>query len=428
MTLRQSLTGTGFLVIPPLLLNAISFPVVFYISNTLGPTAFGQWTAAQTLIMTATFLTNLGLRNLFVRSVSRNPETAEVAFADQLSLRLVLSFVAGIVALIACFCLGYPPVVLACTAIGAVGLIFTSIGLVCTDLFQALQKLQRTATINMISGLTLTCGSVFALALHSGPVGLAISYLLGPVTLALLSLNAIRKNHFPIHLHWNHAIYIETLKQARILGFQCFVGTMGAQAEALFTPKLVGFTHNGLFNMGALLSLRLTVVPDGVSTAFYPIISRSHLEGRSAFLRDLRRFFLIMLALTFAVVAIVFLVADPVAVLFFRKKLGTDIESIRTVQWAIRLTIFSVPLLGITQFLGYVLNATGFEALEARLTMAATLSGLALSYVLITRFGIVGACWSLVGRNALYVVIRLPFFVRAIFSPRPVVVPAAQPD
>src|SRR5579862_4839822 len=44
--------------------------------------------------------------------------------------------------------------------------------------------------------------------------------------------------------------------------------------------------------------------------------------------------------------------------------------------------------------------------------MSATLVGIALSCALVVRFGVIGACWSQVGRSALWILWLLPRFIR----------------
>ncbi|HEX5323826.1 MAG TPA: hypothetical protein VFW40_08580, partial [Capsulimonadaceae bacterium] len=53
--LRKHLSGAAYLIIQPLILNAISLPVLPYIIRSLGATGYGEWYTASTLIATITF-------------------------------------------------------------------------------------------------------------------------------------------------------------------------------------------------------------------------------------------------------------------------------------------------------------------------------------------------------------------------------------
>src|SRR5688500_13167142 len=86
-TLRGRFFGAVCTSLQPILLSAIALPATAYVIRRLGPTQYGQWAVATTLVTVVTFLTNLGLRGAFVRSVAREPEAAARLFAEQLGLR-----------------------------------------------------------------------------------------------------------------------------------------------------------------------------------------------------------------------------------------------------------------------------------------------------------------------------------------------------
>src|SRR6266851_3432345 len=125
--LHRSLFGAACRSIQPILLNVLSVPAMAFIIRKLGPTNFGYWSTATALVATTSVLTSLGLRGTFIRGIAQDPASAPRAFAEQLGTRTFLSFIAIAITLIACLCLGYPPVVVACTAIAAGGMLLTSI-------------------------------------------------------------------------------------------------------------------------------------------------------------------------------------------------------------------------------------------------------------------------------------------------------------
>ena len=115
--------GAACISLQPLLLSALMLPATAYVIRGMGPSGYGLWATATTLVGVTALLANLGLRSAFVRSVARAPESAAVAFADQLGARTALSILASGVALGACLLLGYPRMVIACTALGALAVV-----------------------------------------------------------------------------------------------------------------------------------------------------------------------------------------------------------------------------------------------------------------------------------------------------------------
>src|SRR5688500_4732224 len=138
---RRAFLGAACISFQPVLLSAMMLPVTAYVIRGLGPTAYGQWAMATTLVAVVSFLTNLGLRGAFIRAIARDPGSAPVALAEQIGVRVVLSLGAASLALLVCMLLGYSRTVALFTAITALGLMLTTVSGTASDLLQALQRL-----------------------------------------------------------------------------------------------------------------------------------------------------------------------------------------------------------------------------------------------------------------------------------------------
>src|SRR5688500_14991821 len=74
--LWKSIINAGYCSATPILLSAISLPAMAFIIRMLGSSDYGNWATATFLVTTVGFLTNLGLRGTFIRSVAQNPASA----------------------------------------------------------------------------------------------------------------------------------------------------------------------------------------------------------------------------------------------------------------------------------------------------------------------------------------------------------------
>jgi O-antigen/teichoic acid export membrane protein len=416
---RTSLIGASFIIVQPLLLNALSLPVTGYIIATLGPHDYGQWAVALTLMMTGSLLTNLGLRSFFVRRVAQHPEVAPHAFAEQLGLRVSLAILGGTLSVIVAYSLGYSEAVVACTAILAAGAIFTAVGAVVSDLLSATERLPMLASINMAAGLALTAASALAMYFGGGLLTLSMAYLVGPVLTGLMSLTVVHRRIFPVRVRGGAYRYWHLVKEARVLGLQLFVMNLGNHTENLLVPKLVGLTSYGYFAAGTLLPRRLEVVPDGLNTAFFPVLARAYKHSHQQAVSAVTRLGAFMLAASVPAAVLMWVLADPIAQLLFP-------ENPAVCRTVIRITVWWVPLLGIGYGMGYALNAAGRERDEARLAIIGTIVSLTLSVALIVQLGLIGACFALVAKAAIGCLVRLPAFIDSLRAARTsAVAPAA---
>jgi O-antigen/teichoic acid export membrane protein len=355
----------------------------------------------------------VGLRSFFVRAIACDASRAPELFAEQLGLRLVLASMAGALAVLVSMLLGYPVVVQQCTLILSVAMLFTAISNVVSDLLQGREQLTSVATINLVAGLFLTVASFVAAWSGVGPIGVAVGYLVGPLISGAVSLALVHRRWFPVRATCSTRTCLQLLRQAKMLGVQQIVATLGTNAENLLVPKLAGVAVYGQFAAGTLLTRRLEIVPDGLSAAFYPVIARHYNAGDGPeTLRAIKRFALLLTAACVPTALALFLVAGPISMFLFP-------ENPSICRFVIQVTAWWVPLLGCGNGMGYALNAAGREQDEARLSILSTIAGLIMAVILVTNFGLVGACYALLAKSTFGVLVRVPVFVGAIRRFRP---------
>ena len=402
-------SGTFLVIAQPLILNAVSIVSTAYIIRVLGPHGFGQWATSATLALVAAMLANPGLRPLFVRAVAQNPDETAARLAEQLGLRLTLATIAGGLAFCAGMILGYPPVVLGCIAVAAIGLLFNTAATALADVLQGMQRIKAYAVVSLIAGLTLTGLSVLFVYSGGGPIALAAAYTCGPLTSLVLLYVIIRRSNCPVRLIWAPGRFWEMLKQCRVLAAEMLLGTLHDRAEQLMLPKFTGITQFGYFAAATLPADRLKIVPDGLTTAYFPAISRHHENDESAVMRQVRQFSMISIVTCLPLALLIYFLAPWLSIILFPKSPGIC-------RQILEITIWSLPLLGILMPMASCLQATGRYNQSARASMAGMVVSLIVTAVLVSRLGLVGACWAFVARPAIAALSQLPLFVLS-FSP-----------
>jgi O-antigen/teichoic acid export membrane protein len=248
----------------------------------------------------------------------------------------------------------------------------------------------------------LTAASVVVAYAELGVPALCGAYLIGPVLSGSLSLLFVNRQLFPIGFHLSVRRSVELLWEARVMGTQVFVGTLANQAENLLVPMVAGMANYGQFAAGSLLVRRLDVLPDALCTAFYPLMVRAYQRQEPG--PSLRRLALLPVMLCVPAALCVFFLAAPISRILFP---GNPAVS----TFVIRVTVWWVPFVGLASGLGYALNAARCERRDTALLMITTIISLICSPILIWRFGVLGACLSLLLRQGLGAVVRLPMFL-----------------
>jgi O-antigen/teichoic acid export membrane protein len=392
------------LAIQPLLLNALSLPVIAYVIRGLGASAYGQWTMAAAMMGVLGFIANLGLRGAFVRHIAAEPDTASQAMAEQLGLRLVLAAIASILAMTLCLVLKYPPVVTECAAIGGVALLVSTLAATLVDVLQATGRSTTVAAVNMIAGFLLTAASVIVIWCGMGPVGLSGAYMIAPVVSAGTLLYIVRKR-MPVRVRFDFFHGLRLLKRSRAFAAQNLLNSASSYVEALYFPQLIGAANFGIYITGTLLPLRLGAIPDGFCTAAYPALARRFREGRVDGTRLTLSWLGFILACCLTAALAIFALAGPISHVLF----PAHPESCRIV---IRVTIWALPLFGIESAIGYAINAAGADGAQARAALPAALCNVVLTILLMEHLGISGACIALPLRHCVRIIMLTTCFLR----------------
>jgi len=408
--LLRGMFGAACLSGHSLVLNAISLPVMAYIIRSLGPTAYGQWATATSLVGAAAVLGNLGLRGTYVRAIARDPGSAPAATADQFGARLIMAAVAMAVAIGAAMAMAYPPTIVICTVIAGAGLLLSAPVTTFSDLFQCQEQLPTVALTNFCAGLALTAMSVFVAWAGFGAIGMSAGYLVGPAVTAAMFMIILRQRRFPVRPSRVGVRHLgRMLRESRFMALQQIVGAANASAVALLLPKLCGPVLFAYFAAGSLLATRLDVIVDALAAVFYPLLSKAYAHHRSRVFPVIARGLALALLLCAAIALATTLAAPWIAHILFPKNAAICCRVIRITMWVL-------PFEGTSCIAFCALNASGLEKLQAHAAFCITIIGLCVTVFLVARWGLIGACWSLVVRSAVQAAIR--FFVLALWAPR----------
>jgi O-antigen/teichoic acid export membrane protein len=400
---RKHTLSVLFFSLQPLILSAVMLPATIYVIRTLGAKSYGQWVLATTIVGTIVFLNNLGLRGPFVRFVAQHPEQGEQALAEQLGLRLALSSVVGVVAMAACLVMGHSNTVIFCTALASVAMVMVTIAATLCDVLQALERFTVNSLTTIFSGVVLTSTAVIIAWAGGGPVGVAAAYISGPMVVVPLLWWIINKHHYRVRLALNWKRAVEMVWKARYFGAQQLLSTLSINITPLVVSQVMGETSLGFFSAGALLADRLTAIPDGIGGAVYPAVAKAAKRGGRVVLQTVGHYLLLAMLVCVPATVCGTVFAHLIAQMFFPTKW-------EVCEQVIRITIWILPLTGLEYVFSNSLNALHKDAAQAWASLWG-ISHLVLAVILVSQFGMIGACWAMVLRPVVRLAMILPCIV-----------------
>lgn len=148
-TIHKIAKNTGVLLVGNVAYRLISFIVTIYLAKYLGVGDFGKYNFIFEYLGFFEIITDLGLSNILIREMSRNTNDMELLFGNAYIIKIVLSFLAIILAIITVPYIGYSADNIVYFYVASITLIFIS----CSDAYRAVFQTTLTMKYDIISKL-----------------------------------------------------------------------------------------------------------------------------------------------------------------------------------------------------------------------------------------------------------------------------------
>lgn len=331
---------------------------------------------------------------LQLRGVQATDAKREYQFGDYLALRLIttalaLAVIAGIVAVS-----GYKrETALVILIVGAMKGV-DALSDVYYGLWQQNERMDGIAQALMLNGVLSTAAlTAIMAATHNivlatlgtatGSVGALVFTLAKNRRLALAAGPAARPN-------WNTWLLWRLTRLALPLGVVMLLISLNSNIPRYFIQHYLGEAQLGIFAAIGYIMVAGSTVVAALGQSASPRLARHFAEGQSgAFRRLVGRLMAVGAALGAAGLIVALAGGRPLLVLLYRA------------EYAASVSVFIWLAVGagvgyVASFLGYALTAARYFAVQAPLfAVVAAATGLA-AWILVPRFGLVGAAWSVI--------------------------------
>lgn len=382
--MRRVARNSIFLILQPLILNAVSLFVVGYIAQKLGHSGYGKFTFVFALIAMFSPLANLGLRAITVRGVASDREGAGKLIGRIAALRVVLAVLTILALVVLVNASQYPEDIRTVIYIYSISILFNALNTTLFDVFQGHERMEYVASAQFVSGVAIIVSSVLVLYAGSRLIGLIYVYLAGSALMLLLSAY-----HFAAHFNVpdveiDLAFWKDSIVKSMPFFFPTMVSLIGAKTGIILLSRMSGDASVGIYGAANNLVERLSIIPDGICTAIFPAIAATYLASREQAGELFGRFFhyLFILALPLAVGTTI--LADPIITLVYGKAyLASSNVLCLLIWWLFFVFVNSIQ--------AWSLGAMHLEKKTARISYFSTACNICLSAVLIRRYDEIGA-------------------------------------
>ncbi|ACL23720.1 flippase [Chloroflexus aggregans] len=383
--LRNSVAG----MIAQLAIKVLSFCFSIFIVRQLGATDFGQYAAVIGFGSVFLFIADLGLAPYTVREVARlrsepdHIERIRNLYADILALRLILALIAGTLVVSAAIVTERPWLMVGAIALNGLILLIYAIHGSSEAVLAGYERLDLTAGMQVVNQFIFVTLGGIALWLGFGYYGLIIATMLGVATMTALVVRAL----------WRLGIrpgrqqrtrWVSLLRAAFPFGVIGLTLGLSYRFDTVVLNVSFGDSATGYYNAAYNLIFALVTLSNVVNTALYPSLSRQAKTDPANLPRIYERILSYLMIVALPLTAGGFILADPLTHFLFGEEYAATAPLLATLIWVL-------PLMFVTEFLGYVVVIADREALVARSIMISTGFNVIANIVFTTRYGTTAA-------------------------------------
>jgi O-antigen/teichoic acid export membrane protein len=367
------------------LINQLSLLILsVVIPRYLGDAGFGKYSFVISFTILFSIFSDLGLRSLTIREVSRAEDTTEEYFSNIVIIKIILSIITFISILIIANLINYSRDTQIALYIMSFSLILNSFSDIFRSIFYAFQKMEYgTVTITTGKIITTLLACVF-LFFGYGVVEVVLAFLIGNVFALLLNYIIYIKN-FPMpKFNIDSNFCRRLIKMALPFGFAIAFNNVFFNLDIVIISHTIGDAATGWYSIPRYILSVLITFFYTISFAIFPTFSKFYSSSEDLLKRAYEKTFKYLLILTLPIPFILYILADKIIVFLFTHEFVNSIFILKILIWLL------IPIT-LARFLEVILASINKQEVVTYTLGICALLNIVLDLVLIPTLGYTGA-------------------------------------
>jgi len=401
--IKTGLKNASYLTIGSFITTIISFIGFIFIARDLGKDDYGTFITVTTFISFFAILTMSQMAKVIIRRSVRDLSKMKKAYERTIGIKKALALIAMLLCLGATFLTPYSSETKLYIGIFSFNLIYLTFNQYFISIFQAVEKMQYQAFIQVINrGIYVFFGILFLYLGFGLPAIIVISLLANIIALAL-NIGITRryvKIDYSKGIYWDKKI----MKATIIFSLIMFISFFSTNIDILMISWLLTRSDVGVYGAAVRLTDPVGIMKNTISIAFFPIFvkifSKKGIDKNQVF-----KYSIVLGIIAFIGAAFVALVSQPLIPLI----LGDDFTQSAPI-FAV-LIFYSGFSFATFPFQG-ALQAANYEKLLLKIVWIPAIANIFLNLVFLHFFGLIGIAYSTL------CVIAINYFVHMMLTRR----------
>jgi O-antigen/teichoic acid export membrane protein len=365
----------------------VSFFVSIYVARYLGPSNYGLLSYVISFVSLFSFMTNLGLDQIFARELVKHPEQERELLGTALALKCVGGVTAFVLALLVSLYLKNDFFTRSLVFIIGLSSLFQPL-LIIIGYYQSKADNKYPAIISLLVTVLLSMFKIFVISHDKGLYYFSFVFALEPILYAtFLTYLFIKKEYSLFSWKFNPKIALSLFRDSWPLMLTAAFTVMYTRVDQIMIKHLLGQTSVGLYDVGVRIAEFWYFVPGIFVTALYPALINAQKNNIESYRRRLGYLFsfLIIISTLFALPLSIF--SSKIMVLLYGVAYTASAHILAIYVWAgVAVSLW----IGVSQFL--IVENNRYTIFTA--SLVSMTSNVVLNFILIPRFGIEGAAYA----------------------------------
>ena len=402
--LRNTLFLSAAKVANPLL----SMVLVLILSRDLGARGLGMYTTVLTLFTFFNILSVLGLNELIVREVAEDRSRVGKVVSNALFLGILSSVFFSIAMLLTAKLLKYPSEVVNSIRVMGLALVFYTVSSYSQAFLQSFEKMEYCSFLLIAETVwKVFWGTIILKAGYSVfwvIVAVASAHLVSMIMGLVFVNRHVSRLRFKIDFKFVRSL----LRQVPTFFTLYIVVMIYWNMDVLMLSKMRGMLEVGYYSAAyRILSIGKSLTNCYI-VAVFPVISHLYINARDKFSYSCIRSIKYLFVFTLPIAIVTTILANPLLSFLYGKAF---VESTRALQ----VLIWTLVLFPIANIMGNALIASHHQKIDLLVNTIGAVFNILLNFLLIPRFGYLGAGIATLISITLFVTIQYWFVSRTLF-------------
>jgi O-antigen/teichoic acid export membrane protein len=381
---KKIVSNSAILIAVRFIQRLMRVALVVLAARILGVQNYGKFAFSLAFTVLFLIIADLGLHQLLIREIARDLNKARVYLGNAILIKIVFT----IINLFLVFCviqfLQKPLDVKHTVYIIAVYQVLTSFNQLFKAVFQAFQEMRYDGYASILQTLLEIILGITILLLGGTYFSLAFMFLVSSLITFFWCLFITLKRFTTISLRLDKKLILYLIKESIPFGINYFFSTMYTYVDTVMLSLMINDTVVGLYNAAYRLIFALLFIGEGVIRAVYPAMSKFFQDSISEFKRLFQKTIKVMFLVGFFIATAITILSEKVILFLYDKEY-------REAASALRILIWVIPLIFMTNVMTHTLNSANRQRLVAKVVAFAAFFNMGLNFILIPRLEFQGA-------------------------------------